>query len=74
MTEMENKKSLIDCVANPDNALLGYRVLANGVQFRFRDRILPKWVKQMAKTHSYSVIDNDPSSASCRLISLVHEC
>ena len=69
---MDNKKSLIDCVANPDNKLLGYRVLENGVQYRFRDRVLPKWVNQMAKTYNYTVIDNEPSSASGRLISLVY--
>lgn len=70
---MENNKSLIDCIENPINELLGYRVLANGVQFKFRERVLPKWVKQLAKIHNYAVIDNDPSSASGRLVSLVHE-
>ena len=64
-TRFIKSKALIEHVT-PANELLSVRVLDNGFRFRFGEKVLPDWFKDLARSLDFAMQDNDPARARGR--------
>ena len=71
-----NERSLIDSAKPPTpppppNKLFSIQEIDNGLRFKFRDKVLPKWFAQLARRYNYAMVDNLPTKSDGRVVTLV---
>lgn len=70
-TRFTKPVSLIDLINV--NELLSIQEISNGLRYRFREKILPEWFKDLAKSLHFTMQDNDPGGLHGRIVSLVDD-